>query len=414
MIGGPGRVNLSKVEKPTRGRPAGFPSLRVAVGHRLTLSSWAPEPGTLRLAVAWAGRTLMERSFTSSRPNARVHVALPFVRADLAIVFDVFSGELRGSAYMAVRRVMRRSKGRWTRLVDGSEVTLLRFAPSVGRVAGSAAVHVPTIDDVRWGRSLPCSPVILRFFVDDARRLLAPAGQRAKRALFAPYPPFVFNTVACVGGETSDRDRRYNDPDSHWFNVFFGYYQIDCPKELWSRPFGYRSAAGAESVVVADDIVRVGLADWNWFSNWMYGLPSDVALAYSSPETSRATVSDQELRRIGTKWWHRVRLTNVDVASCHQGASDSARRLVHNSPLDLIWRRSFGPSCPRPQWPNSFPPTQLQAVCEVCYWEDDDEFHTVFFGATARAETDPGFLQTQLSALHAVIETDYPGLGFLR
>lgn len=411
MIGGP-RVNLSKVKKPSRRRPTGVPAHCVTVGHRLTLSSSAPEPGTLRLAVALAGRTLMERSFTASRPKARFHVALGFLSADLAIVFDVFSGELRASASVAVRNVMRPSKGQWRRLIDASDVTVVRFAPSVGRVAGSTAVHVPTIDDDQWGRSLPCSPVILRVFVDDAKRLLAPAGQRAKRALFPQHPPFVFNTVACVGCDPGDDERRYNDPDSHWFNVFFGYYQIDCPKQLWSRPFGYRSASGAESVIVADDILRIGLADWNWFSNWMYGLPSDVALAYSSPETSRATVGDQELHQIGAKWWHRVRLNDVDVASCHEGPGDGARRLVHNSPLDLIWRRSFGPSCPRRQWPSSFPPTRLLAVCELCYWEDDEEFHTVFFGATAQAETDPGFIQTQLSALHAIIETDYPGLGF--
>lgn len=352
---------------------------------------------------------MTERRFTAGRPRGRGELALTFMRADLEIVVDVFSGEVRTSAHLDVRAKRTRT---WRRLVDCEEVIVARFAPSVGQVAGSTAVHPPMIDDARWGRSLPCSPAVLRFFVDDVGRSLAAAGQRAKRALFADHPPFVFNTVACVGCDPGDDVRRYNDPQSPWFNVFFGYYQIDCAKDLWERPFAYRSAAGRESVVLVDDLIRVGMADWIWFSNWMYGLPADIAVSYSSGGARRATVSDQEVHRIGQGTWHRVRLEDVDVATCEEGAGPGARRLADNTPLAAMWRRSFGPPRRRAQRRPSFGPVTLEAVCDLCYWEDDKAFHTVVFGATARAGTDPTFLQTQLAALQAVRENSYPSLGF--
>lgn len=389
------------------------------LGHGIELACWAPsESGALRVRFSFAGRVLMERSFTARRPRFRWQVAVPVVRADVAIVIDAFSGEVRISAHLAVPSPLR-SPGRawrqsraWRQVVDVSGATVVRFAPSVGRVGASTAVHPPMIDDARWGRSLPCSPAVLRFFVDDDRRVMAAAGRLAKRDLFAEQPPFVFNTVACVGCDPGRMDRAYNDPDSPWFNVFFGYYQIDCAKAAWSRPFAYRSAAGAESVVAADELVRLGLADWIWFSNWMYGLPGDVAVRYSSAGAHRATVSDQEVHQIGRRRWHRVRLEGVEVASCQEGEDPGAGRLARNTPLSAMWRRSFGPARRRPQWPQSFAPVTLEAVSDLCYWEDDEAFHTVVFGGTARAGTDPAFLQTQLSALQAVIETSYPGLGF--
>jgi hypothetical protein len=366
----------------------------------------------LRVRLSLAGRVLTERSFANRHPRGSWQVALPFLRADLAVVVDVFSGELRISACIAVRSLDWSGGGAWSQVVDARDVTVARFAPSAGRIGGSAGVHPPAIEDARWGRSKPCSPVVLRFYVDDNRRSLAAAGQLAKQALFPDDPPFVFNTVACVGCDPGDDERRYNDPGSPWFNVFFGYYQIDCGKDAWSRPFAYRSAGGQESAVIADEIIRLGMADWIWFSNWMYGLPQDVAHRYSCTGARRATVSEQELHEIGRRRWHRVRLEGITVASCEEGQADGARRLVHNTPLDRLWRRSFGPARSRSGWPESFTPVTLEAVSDLCYWEDDEEFHTMVFGATARAGTDPAFLQAQLTALHRVIETSYPAIGF--
>jgi len=379
------------------------------LGHRMALTCWAPDPDTLRARLSFGKRVVGESSFTSGRPRWRWRVATRVMRAEFAVVVDVFAGELRVCADVAVHH--RARGGSWRQLIDLDEVTVVCFGPSVGRVGGSTAVHAPVFEDASWGHSLPCSPAILRFFVDDRKRWLVPVGQLAKDSLFPEHPPFVFNTVACVGGGGGG-DRRYNDPDSPWFNVFFGYYQLDCAKVLWSRPFGYRSAAGERSMVEGDDLLRLGMADWNWFSNWMYGIPGDIARRYSSLGTSRATVSDPEVRPVGSKRWHRIRLQDVEVASCHQGSGQGARRLVKNSPLAPVWRQAFGPPIRRQPALPSFVPTTLDAVCDLSYWEDDDYFHTIVFGATALSGTEPGFLAAQLGSLQAVIQGSYSDLGF--
>ncbi|MHB1535578.1 MAG: hypothetical protein ACYC1D_13410 [Acidimicrobiales bacterium] len=284
--------------------------------------------------------------------------------------------------------------------------------PGVGQIADSVVVHAPVVDDPRWGRSQLRTPAVLRLFVDDSRRAGTSVGARVKQVLFPAHPPFVFNTVACVGGVDKDAPGLYSDPESHWFNVFLGYYRVDCNKSLWSRPFAYRAAEAAASAVDPDDILRLGKADWNWFSNWIYGLPADVALSCSSLDGDEVTISEPRTVLIGGRRWHQLRLSGARMASCYQAGAPGARRLVRHFPLAGLWRRAFGLPYPRPQFPQSFLATSLEAVCSLSYWEDNTAFHTVIFGASAAVGTDPGFIAVQQTALHQVIEQAYPALGF--
>ncbi|MDQ6784199.1 MAG: hypothetical protein M3063_12335 [Actinomycetota bacterium] len=328
------------------------------------------------------------------------------------MVLDVFAGELRLETDVAIRRRTRRdSTAPWQQVADRHHV-MFRFAPAAGKVAGSAVVHAPLLDDPVWGRSQLCTPAVLRLFIDDSKRAVTPVGRRVKQLIFADCPPFVFNTVACVGAVDPDAAGLYSDPLSHWFNVFFGYYQVDCAKSHWSRPFAYRSADGAASAVEPDDIVRLGAADWNWFSNWVYGIPGDVALSHSSVPTDEIAVSQPCQVDIGGRRWHQLRITGVRMASCYQAGGGEAGRLVHNSAITGLWRRAFGLPHPRAQVHESFVATSLETVCELCYWEDGTGFHTMVFGATAIVGTDPGFIDAQQAALHRVIIEAYPTMGF--
>ena len=387
------------------------PSL--ALGHGVVITVSHPSgPGTLRLRLAFRGRTVVNRTFTGEGPQARIAVACKFFKADLTAVVDVFAGEVRIVMGVAVRRHAKAGTTAGWKPLFGARLVVFRFAPAAGQVAGSAVVHAPTVDDAVWGRSQLCTPAVLRLFVDESHRAGTPVGRLVKQVVFPDHPPFVFNTVACVGGVADGGPGLYSDPESHWFNVFLGYYQVDCDKRLWSRPFAYRAAAGAASAVEPDDILRLGMADWNWFSNWMYGVPSDVAMLYTSVGAEDVTITEPQLVGIGSSRWHQLRFSGVQTASCYQASAFGGRRLVRNSPLGAVWRRAFGLAHPRPQFPRSFVPTSLEAVCDLCYWEDDAAFHTVIFGASAAVGTDPGFIATQRAALHQVIERAYPTLGF--
>ena len=100
----------------------------------------------------------------------------------------------------------------------------------------------------------------------------APArvGRLVHDALFPDEPDFSFNVEFARG----DGDA-YTDPTSIWFNAFMGYYEIKVPKETWHRPFGYRFEAGGTRIA-PDDLLRIGRADWNYFSAYLYGVPFSV------------------------------------------------------------------------------------------------------------------------------------------
>jgi hypothetical protein len=56
--------------------------------------------------------------------------------------------------------------------------------------------------------------------------------------------------------------------------------------------------------------------------------------------------------------------------------------------------------------------TLVDAAFDIAYWEDETEFHTVMFGGTAVAGSDPDFLDAQVAATRKVIGSAYPKLGF--
>jgi hypothetical protein len=234
-------------------------------------------------------------------------------------------------------------------------------------------------------------------------------GALVKASMFPEHPPFVFNTVACVGDFAEGEPGLYGDPHSTWFNIFLGYYQLDCAKRDWSRPFGYRSASGEDAAPEPDDLARLGKSDWNWFSNWNYGVPADALLPYSKVDMGQVGFSHRGLVSIGRSKWHEVELQGVEVASCYVAPGG---RLVRNTILDGVWRASFGAPCPRTDWTTSFVPTVVDALVDMAYWEDEASYHTVLFGGTAARGADPRFLQAQLAATRAVIADRYPNLGF--
>ena len=206
-----------------------------------------------------------------------MRIALPFLRIELGLWVDVFAGLDRGGGEIAARALLRAlAQARGHR---AARPGALRTA--VGEIGGSLEFVEPVVDDPRYGRSQLCTPAILRLHVDAGRRAISDAGRLVKETLFAEHGPFVFNTVACVGAADDAGRGAYPNPDSIWFNVFFGCYQIDAPKSDWSRPFGYVSADGAASKIEFDDVTRLGEADWNFFSNWMYGVPREAIDPYN-------------------------------------------------------------------------------------------------------------------------------------
>jgi hypothetical protein len=383
------------------------------LGHGLELRCSMPSlDGAVRVAIAFEDHELFSTVFRPHAPPHAVRHAGEWLDVSLELGVDPFAGEVSAGGHLKVRPPLGDD---WHTVIDAHDEVLLRFSPGVGQVADSSAVPEPLVLDERFGRSQLCTPAVLRIFVDAEDRAFSRAGALAKQKLFADLPPFVFNTVACVGqAEGEDRLGLYTNPNSHWFNVFFGYYQLDAPKSEWSRPFGYRSAAGASSEVAVEDVVRLGKSDWNFFSNWNYGVPEEVIDRYTRVDLPSMPVHVRPPERVGDSRWHGLTIDSVEVASTYESDLPGAERLVGNTVLAPIWRDSFGMPNPQPDRPDSFVATKLRASMWMAYREDADAYHTTIFGGTLNEGSDPAFLDVQLAAVRTVMERSYPEAGFPR
>jgi hypothetical protein len=381
------------------------------LGHGFALRCSMPSlDGAVRVAFAHHDHELFSTVFRPHSPPHAVRHAGDLLDVSLELTVDAFAGEIRAGGHLKVRAPLADD---WHTVIEPHDDVLLRFSPGVGQIAGSSAVQEPLVIDERFGRSQLCTPAVLRIFVTEEDREVSRAGALAKRRLFADLPPFVFNTVACVGqAEGEDRLGLYTNPNSHWFNVFFGYYQLDAAKADWSRPFGYRTARGVDSEVAVEDVVRLGKSDWNFFSNWNYGVPDDVVDRYTKVDLGAMPVKLGTPERIGGSLWHPLTIDSVEVASTYESEAADARRLVTNTILADVWRDSFGMPSPQPDWTESFVATKLRASVWMAYREDAEAYHTTIFGGTLTEGSDPGFLAVQLDAVRTVMERSYPDLGF--
>jgi hypothetical protein len=357
------------------------------------------------VAFAWRGRILKQLRFNRKDDQKTGSIVLPFLRVEFGLWIDVFAGEIKGEGHIAVRPLV----GKWHPVLDRS--VLVRFDPAVGEIGGSVEVVEPTVDDPAYGRSQLCTPAILRLHVDVGERKISDAGRLVKVKLFQDHPPFVFNTVACVGAADASGRGAYPNPNSIWFNVFFGCYQIDARKGDWKRPFGYEAARGAESKIFFDDVARLGEADWNVFSNWMYGVPLEQIEPYLGVDPVD-TYQEPAPERIGNTLWHTATIDKATCVSTYESDAPGAVRLITNTKIDFVWRRAFGLPNPQANNPDSFVPTTLKAGLHMAYAEDDDAYHTVICGGTALVSADPKFLAVQMAAVRSVIETAYPDAGF--
>ena len=319
---------------------------------------------------------------------------------------------------------------------------LLRFLRSLARwfphlkvpawvpFAGSIDGHTwapPVRVTGRFGRSMTV-PAILAIRIDGSAgttspAVLAPVALR----VFGGYPPFVFNVSFACGEARAFRPGVYGDPRSPWFNVFVGYYEVVVARDVWDRPFGYAPAAAGGLTIARGDLARLGDADWNYFSNYMYGVPLSAIEPVDAPSAKLEVIGAVD---IGGRRWDQVEARNMVVASAYLGRDGA--RLADNAPIfgDVL-RCVFGQPYhgSREDPPTSFFATPMHARLYVCFDEvahhpqvGGPAYRTFIFGGTvnqwwagrdpARIAANAEFLDLQDRTIRALIAEAFPDLGF--
>ncbi len=298
--------------------------------------------------------------------------------------------------------------------------------PLVGDVDNKFAAPEVQLNSPRFGESQGL-PFVMEIVVDGNRSAPAGVGRAADQAFFRQSPRLLFNvSFACGKPQGFLRRGLYGDPRSIWFNVFFGYYEIDVSKSAWGRPFGYESDG---TTIHWDDVLRIGKSDWNYFSNWLYGVPDDKITPTNDPLRSANTTTTHHGRKdINGKQWDVLELDNVDVVSAyHDGSSPG---LVDRELWSYLWRASFGfPLGKKVVDAPSFFAVPMKAHLYMSFREkkrDNDlnttSYQTFLFGGTinkhyskrsdACAKENEAFLAEQLKAVERVMKKSYPDLGF--
>ncbi len=378
-----------------------------------------PQLDAVEISLVHRKRTLWSHTFDSHRDDPdepegeaaeyAMTIPLGLAKVDVRLSADLFEGALGWQAEVSRRRWFGQPWGASHQLLAGSTA----IDPSIGIIDDRTAFYPPVVDDPTYGRSQNCMDTILRFHVEDNERKVCRVGQLVKQRMFpAPYQPFVFNAVACVGEFTEDGPQRYGNPRSPWFNVFLGYYQIDCDRSVWDRPFGFEAPACIHSVPRIEDLLRLGKADWNYFSNWDYGVPETVLAPYDRVVVRPADYDDRGLEEIGGRSWRQVHLLGVEVASSYVSDAEGALGLADNTIVAGMLHESFGYPQSDPRYPNSFIPKRLDAAMFMAYFEDDEGFHTLIFGGTAHTGADRALLDAEVAAVRAVIAGHYAERGF--
>jgi hypothetical protein len=297
--------------------------------------------------------------------------------------------------------------------------------PLVGDIDNRFASPEVQLRDPRFGESQGL-PFVMEIPVDTDDTPPAGVGKKVDDVFFQHRHKLLFNvSFACGKPQGLWRRGVYGDPRSIWFNVFFGYYEIDVEQAAWGRPFGYEADG---KTVHWDDVLRIGKSDWNYFSNWMYGVPDAAIDRTNQPLRGPHTTTTHHGRTpINGRHWDVLELSGVDVVSAYD---DGSGGLVDRELWSFLWRASYGfPLGKKVVDEPSFFSVPMKAKLYMAWREapaDNDlgapAFQTFLFGGTInqrysstsaeQAAINEAFLQAQIDAVVRVMKADFSDLGF--
>lgn len=248
-------------------------------------------------------------------------------------------------------------------IIDKSEYLIKRLLSKIdliGEINGNLLGKPVYINDKQFGESTDYS-TILEIDVNEEEKssFLSSVGRIVKDSYFDF--DFIFNVCFSCAKPEIFKDDKYADPYSIWFNVFLGYYQIDVPFSSRTYPFGFNE----DLTINPAEILKIGKSDWNFFSNYLYGVPLKViednneAINLSQEEISSSSVETEKIHGLE---FHKVTVNSFKVISAYEASED--RKLTEDF-NNFVWQTLFGYSVSRKEFDKSFITTNMKSVMYV-------------------------------------------------
>jgi hypothetical protein len=283
--------------------------------------------------------------------------------------------------------------------------------PLVGEIGDRFLVEPPHLATKRFGESTHL-PTVLEIYVGHDPPKMFPVGELVHARFFEIEKPVVFNVSFSCAKPSLLRGGDYANPESIWFNVFFGFYEIDARCSEWSRPFGFQSANPGALDLEFNDLLRIGKSDWNYFSNYVYGVPEkECGLHDAIPGGAKPT--SLPTAKIGALDYAQGEVEGLEVVSGYVSGRDG-KRLRNNSWLSPMWRAVFGRPKRKAGFPTSFIPTRMR-MRFYARWEKGldydlgcEAYKTFIYGGTINlGHPDPAgnaeFLDAQMDAVRRAV-----------
>ena len=231
------------------------------------------------------------------------------------------------------------------------------------------------------------------------------------KCVFENYSPFICGvSFTCSKTSAISGKSHYADPTSHWYNVFYGFYEFNCDCKNWKRPFCFTE----EGKLYIVDILKMMKGMWNILGNYVYGVPLPECLSASTITGEEELTILSENVPIGDYSYTEITLENVSVISgypCHE------KLLSPYDEVSVLWRKLFGTCDYVKGYDTPFPMIKMKGHFFIRYEHSFDKrlgafvFKTYIAGGSINLDY-PGdkkfneeFLGEQLQSIKSCLET---------
>ena len=208
---------------------------------------------------------------------------------------------------------------------------LFHEMPLVGEVNNRYFSDIEGMNDSTYGRTRD-SVGVYAIEIKEKPRVLK-AGKIIKDLMFKDYPDFTLNAIATSAYVDICGKSEYPNPKSHWYNVMYGFYEIDVPVSSVKSAYGFDTKGN----VVPKDIIKIGLCDWNITTGYLYGVPLEICkknVKFTGNEKLRVV---NESIKIGSMTYKEVEFSDIIATSVYP-----AREQLEKTVLSEFLQHSWG------------------------------------------------------------------------
>lgn len=262
------------------------------------------------------------------------------------------------------------------------------------------SIYPPIVNDIKFGKS-SVNFGYLDVNISDSGGSTFNIGQIVKFELFKDHSEFK-TKVAITSSKPKGNYSEFLNPKSEWFNVLLILGKVEV--EWKDRPFGF-----TENLEVnKEDIYLYSKAVWNYFVNYIYGIPISECVKYNDIEDEHIQMISRKIT-IGNYDYIELDVVNLGTICGYSSwvSGGKGNYVVNDVILTPLWRRIFGKAKPRKSVMGMFEKCYMRLRIYLRFESVGNTFlsyiniASVNMGTSSRINEE--FMEVQINALKSAI-----------